>query len=114
MPYTASKGAVKMMTRGLAAELGKHNIQVNAIGPGYFITEINKALIADESLLGLGQQPHPGRALGRDEGTGRRGDLPVLGGVGLRQRPSADGRWRADGGGVGTSFPDRGVSACGG
>jgi gluconate 5-dehydrogenase len=50
VPYTASKGAVKMMTRGLAAELGKHNIQVNAIGPGYFTTEINKALIADESF----------------------------------------------------------------
>lgn len=44
VPYTAAKGAVKMMTRGLAAELGPHNIQVNAIGPGYFATELNKAL----------------------------------------------------------------------
>lgn len=50
IPYTASKGAVKMMTRGLAAELGKHNIQANAIGPGYFTTEINKALLADEAF----------------------------------------------------------------
>lgn len=50
IPYTASKGAVKMMTRGLAAEFGKHNIQANAIGPGYFATEINKALIADEAF----------------------------------------------------------------
>ena len=50
IPYTASKGAVKMMTRGLAAELGKHNIQANAIGPGYFATEINAALIADETF----------------------------------------------------------------
>ena len=50
VPYTASKGAVKMMTRGLAAELGKHNIQANAIGPGYFTTEINKALLADEAF----------------------------------------------------------------
>jgi gluconate 5-dehydrogenase len=50
IPYTASKGAVKMMTRGLAAELGKHNIQANAIGPGYFATEINTALIADEAF----------------------------------------------------------------
>lgn len=50
VPYTASKGAVKMMTRGLAAELGKHNIQINAIGPGYFATEINQALIADEAF----------------------------------------------------------------
>lgn len=50
VPYTATKGAVKMMTRGLAAELGKHNIQVNAIGPGYIVTELNKALIADEAF----------------------------------------------------------------
>lgn len=50
VPYTATKGAVKMMTRGLAAELGKHNIQVNAIGPGYIVTELNKALIADETF----------------------------------------------------------------
>lgn len=50
IPYTATKGAVKMMTRGLAAELGKHNIQANAIGPGYFATEINAALIADEAF----------------------------------------------------------------
>jgi len=45
VPYATTKGGVKMMTRGLAAELGKHNIQVNAIGPGYIVTELNKALI---------------------------------------------------------------------
>lgn len=50
VPYTASKGAVSLMTQGLAAELGKHNIQVNAIGPGYIITELNQALIADETF----------------------------------------------------------------
>lgn len=50
VPYTATKGAVKTMTRGLAAEFGKHNIQVNAIGPGYIVTELNKALIADEAF----------------------------------------------------------------
>ncbi len=45
VPYATTKGGVKLMTRGLAAELGKHNIQVNAIGPGYITTELNKALI---------------------------------------------------------------------
>lgn len=45
VPYTATKGAVKMMTRGLAAEWAKHNIQVNAIGPGYFDTPLNAALV---------------------------------------------------------------------
>jgi gluconate 5-dehydrogenase len=50
VPYTATKGAVKMLTRGLAAELGKHNIQINAIGPGYFATELNQPLVADEAF----------------------------------------------------------------
>ncbi len=45
VPYSATKGAVKMMTRGLCAEWGPHNIQVNAIGPGYFRTELNDALV---------------------------------------------------------------------
>jgi gluconate 5-dehydrogenase len=52
VPYTATKGAVKMMTRGLAAELGKHNIQINAIGPGYIVTELNQVLIADATFSG--------------------------------------------------------------
>ncbi|MCA1953189.1 MAG: SDR family oxidoreductase, partial [Hyphomicrobiales bacterium] len=46
-PYCASKGAVKMLTRALAAEWGPMNIQVNGIGPGYFRTELNAALVAD-------------------------------------------------------------------
>ena len=40
-PYTASKGAVVQMTRALALELAPHNIQVNAICPGPFLTEMN-------------------------------------------------------------------------
>jgi len=47
VPYTTAKGGLKMMTRGLAAELGPHNIQVNGIGPGYFRTAMNRALIDD-------------------------------------------------------------------
>lgn len=43
-PYAASKGGLKMMTRGMATEWAKHNIQVNAIGPGYYKTEMTKAL----------------------------------------------------------------------
>lgn len=45
VPYTVMKGALKMLTRALATELGSSNIQVNGIGPGYFDTEMNKALI---------------------------------------------------------------------
>jgi len=50
VPYTATKGAVKMMTRGLAAEWAKHGVQVNAIGPGYFATPLNQALVDDPAF----------------------------------------------------------------
>ena len=43
-PYAASKGGLKMLTRAMATEWAKHNIQVNAIGPGYFKTPMTKAL----------------------------------------------------------------------
>ncbi len=48
VPYTATKGAVKMMTKGMCAELAKHNIQVNGIGPGYVKTVLNQALLDDK------------------------------------------------------------------
>jgi gluconate 5-dehydrogenase len=51
VPYTATKGAVKMMTKGMCAELGKYNIQVNGIGPGYIKTELNQALLDDEKFF---------------------------------------------------------------
>ncbi|MDE3176045.1 MAG: SDR family oxidoreductase, partial [Pseudomonadota bacterium] len=49
-PYTASKGAVKMLTKGMATDWGQHGLRVNAIAPGYFRTELNQALIADEKF----------------------------------------------------------------
>jgi gluconate 5-dehydrogenase len=45
IPYTAAKGGVRQLTRGMAIELAPHNIQVNAIAPGYFATEMNRALM---------------------------------------------------------------------
>jgi gluconate 5-dehydrogenase len=47
VPYTAAKGGLRMLTRGLAVELGPYNIQVNGIAPGYFRTEMNAALMAN-------------------------------------------------------------------
>ena len=49
-PYTASKGAVKMLTKGMAIDWGPHGINVNGLGPGYFATELNAALVADEKF----------------------------------------------------------------
>ena len=45
--YTASKSAVMGLTRLLANELGAHNINVNAIAPGYMATDNTKALRED-------------------------------------------------------------------
>jgi gluconate 5-dehydrogenase len=46
-PYMASKGAVKMLTKGMAIDWGPHGIQVNGLGPGYFKTDLNQALVDD-------------------------------------------------------------------
>ncbi len=43
-PYSAAKGGLKMLTRAMATEWAKYNIQVNSIGPGYFKTDMTKPL----------------------------------------------------------------------
>jgi gluconate 5-dehydrogenase len=49
-PYTASKGGVKLLTRGMATDWGKYNIQVNAIAPGYFKTVMTEKLYTDKDF----------------------------------------------------------------
>ncbi|WP_203137895.1 SDR family oxidoreductase [Microbacterium sp. JZ31] len=49
-PYGASKGGIALLTQGMAADLARHGIQVNAISPGYFTTEMNRALVEDEAF----------------------------------------------------------------
>ena len=44
-PYTATKGAIKQLTKGMCTDWAKHGLQVNAIAPGYFKTELNQALV---------------------------------------------------------------------
>ncbi|MGH6861514.1 MAG: SDR family oxidoreductase [Phyllobacterium sp.] len=44
-PYTATKGAVRNLTRGMCTDWARHGLQVNAIAPGYFKTPLNQALI---------------------------------------------------------------------
>jgi gluconate 5-dehydrogenase len=46
-PYMASKGGLIMLTKAMATEWAKHNIQVNCIGPGFMTTELNRPLMAD-------------------------------------------------------------------
>jgi gluconate 5-dehydrogenase len=45
--YAAAKGGLKMLTRNLATEWGKYNIQINGIGPGYFRTSQTAPLIVE-------------------------------------------------------------------
>lgn len=73
-PYAASKGAVKMLTKGMCIDWGKHNIQVNAIGPGYFKTKLNEALVNDETFSGWLTNRTP---------AGRWGDVEELGGAAI-------------------------------
>lgn len=47
--YTASKGGIGQLTKALANEWAPHNVQVNAIAPGYFRTEVTSALEKDET-----------------------------------------------------------------
>ena len=49
-PYTATKGAIKNLTRGMCTDWAKHGLQVNAIAPGYFKTPLNQALVDDTAF----------------------------------------------------------------
>jgi gluconate 5-dehydrogenase len=52
-PYASAKGGLKMLVRALAVELGPHNIQANAIGPGWFNTALNAPLLDDPEWLAM-------------------------------------------------------------
>ena len=49
-PYASSKGGLLMLTKSLAVEWAKYNINVNAIGPGYITTELTEPLWSDENF----------------------------------------------------------------
>jgi gluconate 5-dehydrogenase len=66
-PYTTAKGGIKFLTRALAAEWAEHDIQANAIGPGYMITEMNKALIENPAFDAWVKGRTPARRWGRPE-----------------------------------------------
>jgi gluconate 5-dehydrogenase len=63
-PYAASKGGVVMLTRGMCADLAPHGVQVNAIAPGYFVTELTSELAADEAFDAWVRQRTPARRWG--------------------------------------------------
>ena len=69
-PYTATKGGLKMLTRGMCADLGPLGIQVNALAPGYFATDLTAALVADEEFSKWVAQRTPAGRWGRVEELG--------------------------------------------
>jgi len=73
-PYAASKAAVANLTRGMAAEWARHGLNINAIAPGYFETELNTALYQDAEFVKWLKARTP---------MGRWGDLAELGGAAI-------------------------------
>jgi 2-deoxy-D-gluconate 3-dehydrogenase len=63
--YAASKGGVIALTRALAVEWARHNIQVNAIAPGWFVTDMNEAAFADPRTHDRLTRDIPARRTGR-------------------------------------------------
>lgn len=68
--YTASKGAAKMLTKGMAVDLGPHGINVNGLGPGYFKTELTEKLVADPAFSAWLTGRTPNRRWGEVEELG--------------------------------------------
>lgn len=66
-PYTASKGAVTNLTKGMATDWAKHGLNCNAIAPGYFDTPLNAALVADADFSAWLEKRTPAGRWGRVE-----------------------------------------------
>lgn len=66
-PYTATKGAVANLTKGMATDWAKHGLNCNAIAPGYFDTPLNAALVADPAFSTWLEKRTPAGRWGRVE-----------------------------------------------
>ncbi len=66
-PYSASKGGLVMLTKGMAADLARYDIQVNALSPGYFATDMNEALWGDPDFDAWVKGRTPAQRWGRVE-----------------------------------------------
>ena len=65
--YAAAKGGLQMLTQAMATEWAQHNIQVNGIGPGYFITEMTQKLADDPEFDAWIKSRTPAARWGRPE-----------------------------------------------
>ncbi|MEV6795910.1 SDR family oxidoreductase [Streptomyces sp. NPDC051320] len=81
-PYAATKGALKMLTKGMCADWGKYGIQVNGLGPGYIETELTRPLVEDEEFSSWVRGRTPAGRWGRTE--------DLVGGVLYLASPASD------------------------
>lgn len=63
-PYAMSKAGLQMMTRSMALEWGDRGIRVNALAPGFILTDLTKGLWSDPNMQTWGQANTPMRRLG--------------------------------------------------
>lgn len=96
-PYTATKGAVGNLTKGMATDWARYGLQCNAIAPGYFDTPLNAALVADPEFSAWLEKRTP---------AGRWGDVDEL--VGAAVFLSSDASSFVNGH---TLFVDGGITA---
>ena len=66
-PYTATKGAVGNLTKGMATDWAKYGLNCNGIAPGYFDTPLNAALVADPAFTAWLEKRTPAGRWGRVE-----------------------------------------------
>ncbi|WP_421905974.1 SDR family oxidoreductase [Mameliella sp.] len=66
-PYTATKGAVGNLTKGMATDWARHGLQCNAIAPGYFDTPLNEALVNDPEFSAWLEKRTPAGRWGKVE-----------------------------------------------
>jgi gluconate 5-dehydrogenase len=81
-PYAATKGALKMLTKGMCADWGPYGVQVNGLGPGYIETELTQPLVRDEEFSAWVRRRTPAGRWGRTE--------DLVGGVLFLASPAAD------------------------
>ncbi|MFT4959334.1 MAG: gluconate 5-dehydrogenase [Paracoccaceae bacterium] len=66
-PYTATKGAIRNLTKGMATDWAQYGMQINAIAPGYFATPLNQALVDDPDFTEWLQKRTPAGRWGNVE-----------------------------------------------
>ena len=66
-PYTVAKGGIKMLSKAMAAEWAKFDIQANSIGPGYIVTDMNEALLKNPQFDAWVKASNPAQRWGKPE-----------------------------------------------